>query len=265
MKTALFATLLLSSFIFMACGDTNNTDSDLNTETDVTSNETFEERARREVMSYLAIPANEKFSIKIYKEYLSSDTIQDAVITVNRLEFAMDRAIKNGKEAKAAELGFTGNYNYIFYYDGALDKISNPIFAPSSPGRELDIEFRSICSPTRKDMIVGYRIRNSGWKSYFSVFNEHDMMMVFQWKEFDHAGTDNPEALLHTFEENPGSIAQDICIYESEIDNYDKNIGNEYAYVPSITKKKKILLKFLLDPIEKKYHLYSEYKHNLPQ
>lgn len=250
--------------ITSSCGDETTTDSNTTTEdTNEKSNESFDARAKREIMASLAIPVNEKFSMKIYKEYINADTIQDAIITINRLEYAMDEAIKNNREAKAAEIGFTGNYNYLFYYDGALDRISNPIFAPSSPGRELDIEFKPIVAPTRNDVIVGYRIRNSGWKSYFSVFNEHDMMMVFQWKSFDFAGEDHPEAFIHEFVENPNQVPMDIAIYSSEIDSYTKNIGDIYKYIPSITKKKELRLKFFLDPVAKKYRLYPEFAKNL--
>lgn len=259
---SLFCLLLIAS----SCGDTDTTDSiDPTEDPTETKKESLDTRARKEIMASLAIPVNEKFSMKIYKEYINADTILDAIITVNRLEYAMNEAIKNDRQAKAAEMGFTGNYNYIFYYDGALDRISNPIFAPSSPGRELDIEFKSIVAPTRKDVIVGYRIRNSGWKSYFSVFNEHDLMMVFQWKSFDFAGEDNPEALVHSYEENPNQVPMDIAIYESEIDSYTKNIGDVYKYNPSITKKKQLKLKFLLDPVAKKYRLYPEFAKNLPK
>lgn len=266
MKILEISTLCLL-LIVSSCNDESEADTNIAIEnTDgKKNNESFDARAKREIMASLAIPVNEKFSLRIYKEYINADTIEDAIITVNRLEYAMDEAIKNKREAKAAEIGFTGNYNYIFYYDGALDRISNPIFAPSSPGRELDIEFRSIVAPTRKDVVVGYRIRNSGWKSYFSVFNEHDLMMVFQWKSFDFAGEDHPEALFHDFEENPNQVPMDIAIYESEIDSYTKNIGDVYKYLPSITRKKTLKLKFFLDPVAKKYRLYPEFAKNLPK
>lgn len=259
---SLFCLLLLTG----SCTEEPTTDYPEETvESGGKSKESFDARAKREIMAALAIPVNEKFSLRIYREYLNADTILDAIITVNRLEYAMNEAIRNNREAKAAELGFTGNYNYLFYYDGELDKISNPIFAPSSPGRELDIEFKSIVAPTRKDIIVGYRIRNSGWKSYFSVFNDHDLMMVFQWKAFDFAGEDHPEALIHSYEENPQQVPMDIAIYTSEIDSYTKNIGDVYKYVPSITKKKELKFKFFLDPVMKKYRLYPEFAKNLPQ
>jgi hypothetical protein len=260
---SLISLLLIAS----SCGDeeTSTETTETSETTTQQSNESFDARAKREIVVALSIPANEKYAMRIYKEYINSDTIEDAIITVNRMEYAMDESIRNHREAKAAETGFTGNYNYVFYYDGALDQISNPIPAPSSPGRELDVEFKSIVSPARKDVILGYRIRNSGWKCYFSVFNEHDFMMIFRWKSFDFAGEDHPEALFHAIEENPNQIAKDISIYTSEIDSYTKNIGDIYQYVPSITKKKALQLKFFLDPIEKKYRLYPEYAKNLPK
>jgi hypothetical protein len=261
-ELSLICLLLVTS----SCGDETTTGSTENVEgTKEKSNESLDARARREIMASLAIPVNEKFSMRVYREYINADTIEDAIITINRMEYAMDEAIKNNRQAKAAELGFTGNYNYMFYYDGALDRISNPIFAPSSPGRELDIEFRPVVAPTRKDVIVGYRIRNSGWKSYFSVFNDHDMMMVFQWKSFDFVGEDQPEALLHAYEENPNQVPMDIAIYSSEIDSYTKNVGDVYKYIPSITKKKELKFKFFLDPVAKKYRLYPEFAKNLPK
>lgn len=254
-------------FAVSSCGDETTATDPTETVDGKTekSNESLDARAKREIMASLAIPVNEKFTMRIYKEYINADTIEDAIITINRMEYAMDEAIKNNRQAKAAEMGFTGNYNYLFYYDGALDRISNPVFAPSSPGRELDIEFKSIIAPTRKDVIVGYRIRNSGWKSYFSVFNDHDLMMVFQWKAFDYAGEDHPEAFVHTYEENPNQVPMDIAIYASEIDSYTKNVGDIYTYLPSITKKKELRFKFFLDPVEKKYRLYPEFAKNLPK
>lgn len=260
-----FIILLTSFFALMSCSENAGSENPETPETNNTSSMPFDKRAFLEVKRYLAIPNDEEFKLKIYHEHLNSDTILDAIIAVNRLEYAMNEAIKNGREAKAAELGFNGNYNYLFYYDGALDKISNPIFVPSSPGRELDIAFRSICSPIRKDILVTSRVRNSGWIAYYSVFNEHDLMKVFEWKWFDKLGDKTPEALVHEFVENPDNIAQDIEIYESEIDQYKLPIEDIYTYVPSITKKKKLILRFLLDPKEKKYRLYPEFKGNLPQ
>lgn len=253
--------LFLPLFFLASCG--NNDDSeetaentDNETETDTKESDTeFFNRAKREVMAKLKIPGNEDFKMQVYREEINSDTILDAIITVNRLEYAMEQAVKIGKQAKMAQIGFMGNYNYFLYYDGATGQFSVPIPVPSTPGRPLDVSFEHILSPVRNDVIIEYRVLNSGYKSYFSVFNERDLLLVFQWKYFENAGDDNPTALVHKIVEQPNSVYKDIYIINSEIDNYNKNIGDIYQYTPSITKEKEVLYKFTFDPRFTKYRL----------
>lgn len=248
--------ILFSGLLLFSCGETETEDEVVDQEAKEQQSETeFYNRSKREVMAKLNIPPNEKFVMKVYREAINSDTLMDAIVTVNRLDFAMEEAIRSGNQAKKAEVGFMGNYNYFLYYDGAKDQFSVPIPVPSTPGRPLDVSFANILSPTRKDVIIEYRVRNSGWKSYFSVFNDADLALVFQWKYFDKAGDDKPEALLHKVVYSDDSRYGDIYIYNSEIDGYNKNIGDIYQYVPSITKEKGLLYQFTFDPRFGKYKL----------
>jgi hypothetical protein len=230
--------------LLISCGDPIPEDSPEDKALQDEQDMEFTERMKREVEASLEIPVTEKYTFKIYKEFINSDTIEDAIITVNRFEFAKNEAIRMKKQAKMAEIGYMGKYNFFFYYDGKLDQISVPLPAPSSPGRELDVQFASICSPTRKDVILGHRIMNSGYKTYFTVLNDHDLSMVFQWKEFDQLGEAKPEAILHKLVPSKTGIGMDIQLYESEIDNYNPTIADIYKYVPSITKPKKLLYNF---------------------
>src|ERR1044071_5125312 len=68
-------------------------------------NETFDQRMKREIESKLKIPATEKYSSRTYRAYINGDTIEDVLITVNRMEHAMDEAINTNKTAKAEEMG----------------------------------------------------------------------------------------------------------------------------------------------------------------
>jgi hypothetical protein len=224
----------------------------------IPTNETFEQRTKREIEAKLSIPATEKYSMRIYKAYINADTIQDAIITVNRMEYAMDEAIKSKRTAKAAELGYIGNYNYFFFYDGVLDALSDAILAPSSPMRELDVTFESITSPTKKDIIIEYRIRNSGWKSYFTASTPGKLSMMFQWKYFDYVGEEHPEALNHVFDASPEGVMKDISIYESAIDNHETGIKDVYKFVPKITKKGALQYRFFYDPSVLKYRIYTK-------
>lgn len=249
---------LLPLVFLMSCGeteeDTLTTESD---ETEVTreNDAEFNARAKREVSGKLSIPANEKYTVQVYREYINSDTIMDAIVTVNRLEYAMDEAIKSGKQAKKAETGFMGNYNFFFYYDGAKDQFSVPLPVPSSPGRPLDVSFEHILSETSNDIVIGYRVLNSGYQSYFSVFNESDLALVFQWKQFDKIGDPQPEAYIQKAVTTPDSPYKDICIYQSQIDGYSTNIGDIYSYVPQISKQGTLLYQFTFDPRFGKFKL----------
>ena len=249
---------LLPLVFLMSCGesedDTTITEDD-STEVTPQNDAEFNARAKREVTGKLGIPANEKYTVQVYREYINSDTIIDAIVTVNRLEFAMDEAIKSGKQAKKAETGFMGNYNFFFYYDGAKDQFSVPLPVPSSPGRPLDVSFQHILSETSNDVVIGYRVLNSGYQSYFSVFNESDLALVFQWKQFDKIGDPQPEAYIQKAVSTPDSHYKDICIYQSEIDGYNTNISDIYAYVPQITKQGTLLYQFTFDPRFGKFKL----------
>jgi hypothetical protein len=221
-------------------------------------NETFAQRAKREVKAKLNITATEKFGMRTYWAHINDDTIKDAIITVNRMEFAMDEAIKANKTAKAEEIGYLGNYNFFLYYDGALDLISDPMTVPSSPGRELGVTFVSITSPSKKDIIIDYRIRNSGWRSYFTASGQGRLSLMFQWKWFDHIGEENAEGLNHVLETSPEGMMKDISIYQSTVENNPKELKDVYAFEPVITKKGPLLYRFFFDPRVVKFRLYSK-------
>lgn len=259
MKTLFFCSAALLFVVLTSCDGPAKTDPAVTEDPNAPKkNESFTQRAKREIQAKLDMAGTEKYSMRTYWAYINEDTTKDAIITVNRMEFAMDEAIRTKKTAKAEELGYLGNYNFFFYYDGAIDLISDPVPVPSSPGRELDVTFRSITSPSKKDIIVDYRIRNSGWRSYFTATGQGALSLMFQWKWFDHIGEANPEALNHVLETSPEGIMQDISIYESTIDNPPATIKNVYDYEPAITKKGALLYRFFYDPRVRKYRLYNK-------
>ena len=98
-----------------------------------------------------------------------------------------------------AELGFMGNYNYFFYFDGALNLISPPLAIPSSPMLPLKVSFENISSSSFKDILIDFRIRNSSYKDYYTVTN-HSPRRIFQWKIFDGLGTPKEESFIFNYE-----------------------------------------------------------------
>jgi hypothetical protein len=245
--------VILIICVFSSCKN-NETEKDVfdNPIIEGVENMTFEERIKREMEAKLSIPVTEKYEIKIYKAHLNRDEKEDAIITVNRLNFAINEASKEGSPAKRAELGYMGNYNHFFYYDGKLDKISIPMTVASSAKSPLKVKFNNIQSDIYKDVSIEYRIRNSAFQNYYLI-ESGSLIMVFQWKLFDQVGLDSYEANHIEYETGTLSLAKDILIYRGKIKDYSKNIPNVYDYDPKIEKGGPLLYRFFYDPKTAKY------------
>lgn len=215
-------------------------------------NESFEEQLVREIEGKLQIPRNEKYITKVYKAHLNSDNAVDAIITVNRYEFALSEASASPNPAKVAELGYTGNYNHFFYYDGLLKKFSNPIAVASSPKAPLKVVFENIQSDVFKDITIEYRIRNSAFRNYYLI-HQGAIQLMFQWKLFDAIGTSNPEVNFIAMDKGSRSSFKDILIYPGKIVNYSPAISDIYTYNPSIVQNGAMVYRFFFEPSTLKY------------
>jgi hypothetical protein len=209
------------------------------------------EYAKRHVESSLSILGTEKYGLEIIKGNLDADGKEDAVIVVNRKQFAMNEAMKSENPAKSAEMAFMGNYNYIFYFDGGLKLISPPIAIPSSALVPLKVNLASISAESYQDILIDYRIRNANFRDVFTVTN-HTPRKVFEWKTFDGLGTDKTEA--YTFEYAVGKYGpeKDIILYESTLEKLPVN-ADRNTYDPKITKTSNVAFHFFYIPQEQKY------------
>lgn len=207
-----------------------------------TKKQTLEQMLNKHIESQLSITDKEKYSFKIYKEHLDGDDKMDAVITVNRLEYALNKAIEKGNTAKQAEIGFTGPFNYIFYYDGEKNQLSPPITISSSPHASLKIHFSNILSEGYKDIEVDYTIRNSAFRDIFTIVN-HSPIQVFQWKLYDRLGEGNPEAYYIEYGKGTVSLSKDILIYNGTLEN-GSNVKDIYNFDPKISKKGEMVHRF---------------------
>ncbi|MDP4595916.1 MAG: hypothetical protein NWS92_02980 [Crocinitomicaceae bacterium] len=207
--------------------------------------------ADRMVRAKLGIQANEKFELKIYRAQLDADGVEDAVITVNRLDFAMKEAMASPNPAKRAELGFMGNFNYFFFFDGKLDMLSPPITIPSSPLLPLKVSFENISATTYKDILIDFRIRNASYKDFYTVSN-HTPRRVFQFKNFDGLGTPMTEAYHFEFGAGSYGTQKNIFVMEGQLEalptGADKN-----TFVPKIKPIEKIKYTFFYLESEAKY------------
>jgi len=215
-------------------------------------NVSFEERAKLHVQNQLQIPGGEKFSIQIYKENLTEDGIEDAIITVNRLEFAMQKAKNKNLLTKSAEMDFLGGYNILFYYDSELDKITPPLSFASTPYRELKVSFEHISSSAYKDVLIDYPIRNSQFRVFLPIIN-HAPKSVLQWKVYDGWGTDAVEAYCFEYEKGTYSMMKDILVKKASLKNINR--GDDYNKItPEITCGKETVKRFWFNPKDGKYY-----------
>jgi hypothetical protein len=207
--------------------------------------------AKRHVQAQLQISVNEKYTMKIYKENLDGDDKQDAIITVNRLNFAIDEAANSANPAKRAEIGYMGNFNFFFYYDGAKDIISPPIVIASSPLLPLKIGFENISSENYKDIVIDFRIRNSSFKDFFTVIN-HTPRRVFEFRNFDEMGTTKSECYSFKYTTGSYSAFKDIQVYKANLGAIPAN-ADLNTFEPSINPTSELLYTFFYVPQEGKY------------
>lgn len=239
--------LFLSSFLLLAGCKSGGSDPDTGDTDGPPKKFTFEERAERHITGSLAIGATEKFKMETFKGHLNSDNFEDAIISVNRLDFAK-KNVKNLKNADQIEkLGYMGNYNAFIFYDGKVDKFSVPVVIPSSAARPLSIKFENIISPTYFTLTVEYNINNSAYRNYYTM-NEGVLHKIFQVKLYDMIGTPNPEVYYLEFDKGTISAVNDIVVYQGKIKNYSTDIKDVFNYIPEIEKTNKLVRRWFYSP-----------------
>jgi hypothetical protein len=224
--------------------------------------ENIENRLRKEVISSLLIPVNEKFNFEIKFEHLNSDDKKDAIILVNRLNFAINEASKSNNPAKIAELGYLGAHNYFFYFDGKTKKLSIPIVIGSSAKAPLKVIFENIQSEFYKDIIIEYRIRNSAFRNYY-LLKDLTLQLIFQWKLYDLLGTPNNESVFIEYKDGTLNLVKDILIYKGKIKNHKLNIENVYTFKPEIVSTNELKYRFFFDQNQSKYFTKDKPKNEL--
>lgn len=241
-----------AAFMLHSCSDSDKEKSVFSTKKKIVKGKDLDTYAKEHIKLQLRIPNSEKFTYQIYKEHLDMDGKIDAIISVNRSEYALMEAKKSPNPAKLAELGFMGNYNYLFYYDGGLDLISPPLTIPSSPLVPLKVEFKTISSPDFKDFSVDFRIRNASYKNIYTISN-HFPLRIFQWKNFDGLGNKSEVAYSIQFSViGQYSNFRDILIYEGNIKSIPSN-ADLNTYEPEIEATKNLVHTFFYLDKEGKY------------
>lgn len=228
-KSKLYLSIAFLLFAFILSNCKNGSEESNNKENKEKSLLTFEERAKRAVEADLKINASEKYDIQIHKAYIDRDTLEDAVVLVNRKQWAMDREEKKGNLNFAEKVGFTGPYNNVFVYIAKYDEFISTPNVGSSAEYPLDINFEVITTPSQKDFYVDYRIRNSMHRNYYTVRNDR-VFLTLNCPVFDNIGEPKPEVYSIQHRESSVRLSKDIALYHGEISNYNptqiENVNN---------------------------------------
>ncbi len=252
MKSRLLYHLIFLCLLFQACQENSSDELPVVDESQLPDDKSdLETYAKRHVQAQLQISVNEKYTMKIYKENLDGDDKEDAIITVNRLNYAIDEAANSANPAKRAEIGYMGNFNFFFYYDGAKDMISPPIVIASSPLLPLKISFENISSENYKDIVIDFRIRNSSFRDFFSVIN-HTPRRVFEFRNFDGMGTTKSECYSFQYTTGSYSAFKDIQVFKANLGAIPAN-ADLNTFEPSINPTSELLYTFFYVPQEGKY------------
>jgi hypothetical protein len=249
---------ILISISFISCDSTKNDEDPLKTDKpDDAPVGTLEEQMTRKIRSELNISAIEKYDLKIYKEELNRDDSTDWIITVNLKDRAINEAIKSGKTAKMAEIGFLGNYNYFFFVDGKTKELSDGVVVPSSAKAELIIGFENITSQEHKDFVVDYKIRNSRRRRFYMI-NYKSPLQVCENVIFYNLGLEGKETESYVIEyvNHASNGSNDIVVYEGLLDQIKfESPEDVYDVVPEITATERIDRVWHYSPSQKKYYM----------
>lgn len=210
---------------------------------------------RRHVQNELDLTAADNYEMDQFSKDLNGDDVEDLIITVNLLDRALNEAIKSGKQEKAAELGYMGYYNYIFFMDGATNKISSGVVIPSSPMYHVKINFVNILGVGNSDFTVDYRVRNMQRRKFFTLEGGKPRE-ICQAVIFDGLGTPRTEAYDIRYEPGTFNDYNDIVEFEATLnDTIIGRIEDTYAYEPRITPGTKEVRRWHYSPDVGKYYL----------
>ena len=215
---------------------------------------TEEEQIIRQVESKLSISAVEDYDIQIKYKHIDEDTLRDALILVNRKEFAFQKAKNTNTERFFENTGHTGLYNYIFLKMGGSKELisTNPV--GSNAEYPLKSEFLELTSKAHQDFFVEYRVRNSYYRNYYT-FRKNNLYLTFSCPVFDSIGEPNPRVYDIQHETSPVRLAKDIALYEGEIVDYNpKEIENINNYEPKdIVRNGELYVFFIFNDKSMKY------------
>jgi hypothetical protein len=214
----------------------------------------FSEKIARQVESNLSINAAEEYDLRIIKEYIDNDTLEDALVLVNREAWSKEKLKKSVNKSFTQKTGNAGFYNNVFVKLGGTDELLKTPAIGSAPDFKLSSEFLTLTSLANKDFYVNYKIRNSMHRNYYTVRNKR-LYLTFSCPVYDSIGEKDPRVYSIQHKESSVRISKDIAMYKGEIAGYDpEKIENPDTYIPEkILPTDELIFYFIFDDKSMKY------------
>ncbi|MBN9292857.1 MAG: hypothetical protein J0G96_02620 [Flavobacteriia bacterium] len=245
--------ILVFGFLFLYSCKNGNSSNDNIAEPEFSNEDELaklplDERSKKHAMLKLGIPANEKFSVQIHQAYLNSDNQSDAIITINRLEYAESYSAQSKNFETLKRNGYVGNFNYFMIYDGASNKLSIPVPVPSSAMKKLEVDFIYLFSESYATPVITYRIKNSEFKNFYNIA-DGVMDKVFKMISYNNAGEENEEAFVFEIgKEGTFSDVKDIIVYKGKLENSAEIAKDWFGAKTKISATKTVDKKWFFDP-----------------
>lgn len=213
-----------------------------------------EEQIIRQVENKLGISAAEEYDIQILYKHINPDTLQDALILVNRKAHAFQRAKNNNTERFFEKTGYTAPHNHVFVKLGGVNNIISTMPVGSNVKYPLKAEFIELTSKAHQDFYVDYRIRNSLQRNYYTVRN-NNLFMTFSCPIFDSIGSNSPTVYDIKHPISSVRIAKDIALYHGKIVGYNPTEIEDVNYFEpkEIEGTNELYVYFIFDDKSMKY------------
>ena len=214
----------------------------------------YESWIKRQVEAKLQIPATEVYDLEIHPALLDRDTIQDAVILVNRRAYAYQVASSDGNTRFEELVGFTGPYNHVFTHMGGAKEIKQAPPVGSSADFPLTVFFETISNPSQTDFFVEYRIRSSVNRNYYTI-DDGRVVLTFSCPLYDFEDPQNPTIYDIRHLDSEVRLSKDIGLYHAKVKDYQPELVSDFNhyYPKEIVPSDDLFVFFIFDKQSKKY------------
>jgi hypothetical protein len=216
----------------------------------------FEEGSLRNfIVAKLKLSPEDIGTFEMKRAHLNADAKEDGFVVVNLAPKAKRDMEQSSNPARFQDAGYIGDYNYIFVWDGASQKMGPPFKLVGNGLIPLELSLNNLLDPGYKTISAKYRVQNSVFETYFMNISG-SLIPVFSYLVVDQIGTDEMQVFFHKLEENPTQLELDIVIYEGLWADYEKEKAafakNDYP-LGKITSTGKEIYRFFFDPRSGKY------------